>query len=304
MDSFPTLEALGFPARRSNHRGKWRAIYLEPMVGSGERLCIGVVAADAERAVVAGVEELERLACIYGDAAEAFIFASQIGLRSIEDRVSQEGIDSLTDWSGGLDGLTCGKVQLGAGESLEDIAHTGLMQCASLQLRAQRQRREGDNAVHSLAEQTSRRLEFLIRESAVGQHPGLESSFGKLFRIADNARPTRIGFIGKKIVANFSILVPGRIGSLVDVAKAKLWDLQTLKSDGKVDLFPRGDAVDFELLLHRVSPGDPLYSDRQLANVESAVLELEAEADKAKIRCRPMYSPLEIANFLVRKEAA
>lgn len=307
MDSFPTLETLGFSARRSNHRGKWRAIYLEPMVGSGERLCIGIVAQDADRAILAGVEQLDRLACVYGEAAAAFVFASQVALRSVEKRACQDGLESLSNWTSCMDGLQFGKVQLGAGESLEDIAHTGLMQCASLQLRAQKIDEEEQGVAASArgaTDHTSRRLELLVRDFAVGKRPGLEANFGKLFRVAENARPTRIGYIGTRIAANFGIVVPGHIGPLVNVAKAKLWDLSTLKSNKNDDMFPGAEQIDFELLLHSVSYDSPLYSERQLVQVEAALLALREEADKASIRCRTMYSPEEIANFLLQKEAA
>lgn len=306
MDTFPTLETLGFSARRSNHRGKWRAIYLEPMVGSGERLCIGVVAQDTDRAILAGVEQLSRLACVYGEAAQAFIYASQVALQSVEKRVCRDGLESLSDWTGCMDGLKFGKMQLGAGESLEDIAHTGLMQCASLHLRTQREEEGEDDVVASqgATDHTSRRLERLVRDYAVGKQPGLEANFGKLFSVAENARPTRIGFIGTRIAANFSIVVPGRISPLVGVAKAKLWDLSTLKSNGNDDLFSSAGHMEYELLLQSVSFDSPLYSERQLAQVESALLALREEADKANIRCRTMYSPEEIANFLLIKEAA
>lgn len=304
MNSFPTLESLGFPARRSSHRAFWAPIYLEPMVGSGERLCIGVVAGDNDTTIVLGVQNLERLACLYGEEANAFIFASQVALQSTEGKVRKEGIRSLAGWLGAMDGLAFGEIRAGAGTSLEDVAKTGLMQCASLLLQANNIGFEDNVVPFAHAETSLRRLENLVRDYVAARRPELMGSFGQLYRVSDKARPTRIGFIGTKLAANFGLLVPGRIGPLVDQAKAKLWDLTQLKSGSMLDMFTTVGDMEFELLLHRVSPQDPQYSDRQLFQVAAAVLELEEEADKASIRCRPMYSTLEIADFLLAKEAA
>jgi hypothetical protein len=303
MESFPTLESLGFPARRSNHCATWVPIYLEPMVGSGERLCIGIVAADTNQAIVLGTQGLERLACVYGEEAEAFVFASHIALRSTQTKVNKDGIRSLAGWRGGMEGLVFGAVRAGAGESLEDVAQTGLMQSASLLQTNQIDLSETGELI-ARAEPTSRRLETLIRDSVTAQRKDLYAAFGKLYQTSENTRPTRIGFVGRRLAANFSLLVPGRIAPLVDLAKAKLWDLSQLKSGAMADMFPQAEGMEFELLLHRVSPQDPQYNKRQITQVMAAVRTLEEEADKASIRCRPMYSTSEIAEFLLLREAA
>lgn len=305
MSSFPTLEALGFHARRSNHRAFWAPIYLETIVGSGERLCIGVAAADDKSTIVRGAEGLERLACVYGEEANVFIYASQVALDATERRL-REGIHSLPEWRGAMDGLMFGEVRAGAGESLDDVARTALIQCASL---LQRPREKAEDSAGNVvpfagADTTLRRLENLVRDTVSAVRPDLASSFGRLYRASDKARPTRIGFVGERFTANLGVLVPGRIEPLVNQAKARLWDLTQLKSGAMADLFPQADNMQFELLLHRVSEQDPQYTNRQLAQIAAAVLELEEEADKASIRCRPMYSAAAIADLLLAQEAA
>jgi len=60
----------------------------------------------------------------------------------------------------------------------------------------------------------------------------------------------------------------------------------------------------FELLINRIRQDDPHYSDRQVESVQEAVNELEMEADKKEIRCRPLESPDAIAQVIVEAEAA
>jgi hypothetical protein len=73
-------EALRFPPRLSNHRGEWVPIYLEPLPGSGELVCIGIVASDGQRVRTAQVSKLERLTCAYGVAAESFAWAGRLAM--------------------------------------------------------------------------------------------------------------------------------------------------------------------------------------------------------------------------------
>lgn len=297
-----TLESLGFSERRSNHYGLWAPIYMEPMVGSGERLCVGIVTADADRSIVYPVPTLERLVCIYGNEVEAFVLASRLALSATERHVAQYGISALEGWGGPVEGLTFGLIRSGAGSDLEDIARTGLMLCASLV--NQLSEEDEDEQVAANADGFSGRLEYLVKNAVIARRPDLQRAFGKSFSASDLARPARIGFAGTRLVANFGLIVPGKLSSLVSTAKAKLWDLKQLKSGALSGFFNDGDGLAYELLVHRTRDDDPQFTERQIRGMKAAVLELEEEADKVDIRCRPMDSPMAIAEFVLEKEAA
>lgn len=302
MQTFPSLESLGFAPRRSNHYASWLPLYLEPMVGSGERLCIGVVVADQETAHVCAVPSLERLICIYGQEASAFLLAGQLAIESVQKRVQKHGFQSLAEWKCPVEGLILGPSHLGAGENLKDVARTALMQCASLAARVSEEEDTVDSATR--ADRSMGRLEALVKDSVTAKCPELAKYFCATFHVSQNARATKIGYSGTKLVANFGLLLPGRLSPLVTTAKARLWDLEQLKSGVLSQLILDRNTREFELLLHRPRKDDPQYSDRQISSLEAACLELEEAADKAEIRCRPMYSPEEIANFVLTKEAA
>lgn len=302
MQSFPSLEALGFAPRRCNHYASWTPIYLEPMVGSGERLCIGVVVADQESVWVCAVPSLERLTCVYGQEASAFLLASQLAIESVQKRVQKNGLQSLLEWRSPVEGLVLGSPQVGAGENLKDVARTALMQCASLAARVSEEEETVESSTR--ADSSMGRLESLVKNSVTDKRPELAKYFAATFHVSQNARATRIGFSGTKLVANFGLLLPGRLSPLVTSAKARLWDLEQLKSRGLSQLVPDRNIREFELLLHRPRNDDPQYSERQINSLEAACLELEEAADKAEIRCRSLYSSEEIANFVLEKEAA
>jgi hypothetical protein len=296
------FEQIQFPIRRSNRKASWLPVYIEPVVGSGERLCIGVVVADSHEHVVVPVPALDRLACIYGDAAASLSNGAALAMMALRHRLSTEGTASLASLRVPLEGIFTGPVRTGAGESLEDIARTCLTQSASLVERAV----EEEDSVEA-AERTAlstRRLERLVQETVVSTRPDLANAFNKPFRITREARPMRVGFVGRRLAANFGLLVPGPLATLVNNAKAKLWDLEQLRTGTQAGIFQASSGMNFELLVHRARGDDPQYSDRQLKSVDAAVVELEEEADKVSIRCRPMTSPGQMAEFLLQQEAA
>src|SRR2546426_12509056 len=89
------FEQIRFPQRRSNRKALWLPVYIDPVVGSGERLCIGVVVADSREHLVVPVPALERLACIYGEAAAALSNGATLTFTALRDRLATEGTASL-----------------------------------------------------------------------------------------------------------------------------------------------------------------------------------------------------------------
>jgi hypothetical protein len=296
------IDNLEFPARRSTHKASWAPIYIEPMVGSGERICTAVIAGNESDFVLVPVPSLDRLSCLYGAQAKAVSFANEIALHAIREWVSGRGFGAIEKWSSPVEGVILGALRRGAGESLEDVARTGLLQCASLVEKLADE--EETTEAGARAEVSTRRLEKLVREEVVTARPDLHKRFDQQFRVNERARATRIGFTGNRLVANFGLLVPGQLANLVNNAKAKLWDLEQLRSGALAGMFPQSGTLSFELLLHRVRRDDPQYSERQITSIDEAGLELEAEADKVQIRTRQMTSPGAIATFVLEREAA
>jgi hypothetical protein len=225
-----------------------------------------------------------------------------MALNAIREWTAERGFADIEQWSSPVEGIVLGAIRRGAGETLEDVARAGLLQCASL---VEKLSEEEDTAeAGTRAEVSTRRLEKLVREAVIAARPDLLTRFDQQFRVSERARPTRIGFTGNRLVANFGLLIPGQLANLVNNAKAKLWDLEQLRTGALAGMFPHNNVSAFELLLYRVRRDDPQFSERQIAYVDEAAVELEAEADKVQIRARQMTSPDDIASFVLEREAA
>jgi hypothetical protein len=154
-----------------------------------------------------------------------------------------------------------------------------------------------------LAGLTARRLEAAVRDIVASVKPGLVPRFFQRYQVNQNARPMTIGFVGDKVVANFGLIVPQALSARVSNAKARLWDLASAREGVEAGWFGRGDDREFSLLVHHAAENDVQYSRRQLNSVKEALVELETEADKLELRCRPIVGPQEIANHLMQAEA-
>lgn len=132
MANSAKTEQLDFPPRNRQVEANWMPLYIEPMIGSGERLAIGVAVASQSEFLVVPVATLNRLRCVYGDDNDAIVFAAESAIDSITQSLTENGIGGLNDWSAPFEGILTGSVRVGAGESLEAIARQGIMLCSSL----------------------------------------------------------------------------------------------------------------------------------------------------------------------------
>lgn len=301
MPSLPSPQGFQFPPRRDAVKGQWAPLFIEPVVGSGERICIGIVAASEMETLLVPVAALDRLECLYGKGVDALMLASRVSLDYSRDLLSARKEEAFRIWKAPMDGVFIGPPVRSEGNSLEEIARNGMT--ASSSLVDKLTDAEGISEEQGTAI-TSNRLEELVKAKVVAVRPPLAERFRVHRKIRENARPAVIGFIGTRIAANFAMLMPGKLGSYVNLSKAKLWDLAQLREDvTRGDIFPN-TVNRFELLVYRPRTETPEYSLRQMNTLEEAVVELTAEADKVDIRCRSAVTHEEMASTLLEAEAA
>lgn len=310
-----------FPSRQSNHRGRWMPLYMEPIAGTGERICIGVAAQDQLATIVKSVDDLSRLACAYGDQAHAFAWAAQLALMEAQDRVSKDGLTSLAQWEHSIEGLSVGASREGAGRDLGDLASLALLQVSSLARTVYLGKEESfvegvadaltsfaDLVPYGVSRDAAPQLESQVKRLVVHREPRLRDHFGTVYRTSQAARPLRFGYVGRLLAANFASLTArtsSHASMQVDKAKARLWDLNQLKSGVLADSLPlKATSLSYELLVLR--PFERIRDIKMpLAKVvREAEEELTAEADKFDIRFRPLNSSDDIAREILKREAA
>jgi len=116
IDQFPPLP---------DYVASWQAIYMEPVVGSGERLAVAVIAFDADGCEVLVTMSESRLQALFG--AQAAGMATMIGIvAGAAQKHGQAG--HLDNFKSPLGGVVIGELREAMGDDRADV----LQQAASL----------------------------------------------------------------------------------------------------------------------------------------------------------------------------
>ena len=308
MNEIQVGPGLRFPARQATHEGQWLPVYLEPLPGSGERICIGVIATDGAAVEVAEVPELHRLQAVYGTATSSVLWAARLAMLEATALAKSAGLEGLRLLPSRMEGLHVGdEVRRGAGRNLSNLAAIALQQAspfASLKAIGY--------MVPDVDLQSSRPspLVAAIKSSVTSVRYDLRGSFQRSYKFAERTRPTVYGFVGRRLIANFASLGGTRavITNQVDTAKARLWDLKHLR-DGVLRDVLSGPMADRTFKLPVCPPVrrgfvPTVRDEANSSEVAEAGELLEREADRFDLRCRRLASANDAAHEIVSREAA
>ncbi|EPJ7982317.1 hypothetical protein L4Z68_001324 [Pseudomonas aeruginosa] len=107
------------------HEATWQAIYMEPVMCSGERITVAVIAFDRDGCEVLKVLTQPRLSALFGPQADAM--SSMIDM-VVEAASRQGATGSLEGFQSPLSGVSLGKPREALGDDRADV----LQQAASL----------------------------------------------------------------------------------------------------------------------------------------------------------------------------
>lgn len=287
-----------FPPRNDRVKASWRPIYIEPLIGSGERLTIGVAVWAENSFIVEQVEALNKLECLYGKANEGLDFAARESLRDLRNRLSHDGPDAFRAWKPPFSGVVFGEARGSKGATLEEIAMGALKMCSSIPIS-----KSDDNIVaarEEVSENRARhqRLLTLVRNYVKDQRPGLCDAFRK--RPGKGYRNPVIEFLGSRLAANFAILEPSGLNREITTAKAKILDLQWAR-EKMAEFGPQ----QYELLIFiSGTQVGPLYSEDKRAALIGSKEVLTEEGNNVGVICRYHESIDAIGQRILEGEVA
>lgn len=298
---------LHFPARQATHEGEWVPLYLEPLPGSGERICVGVIASDGADVQAAPAPELHRLQSVYGPATASLTWAAHLAMLEGAAIARSEGLGGLKALQSRIEGLHVGEeIRRGAGRDLPHLAAIALQQASPFAtLKA-----AGASVMEVPVRGRASPLVTAVKNSVIAVRGDLRDRFQRTYKLAERTRPTEYGFVGSRLILNFATLggAHSQVGTQVDNAKARLWDLKHLRDGVLSDAFaaPMLDR-EYALLLcppvHKGIRPKARHAASQEELSEASAL-LEQEADRFLLRCKRLASAHDAANEIVRREAA
>ncbi len=299
-----------FPSVERLIQARWAPVLLEPIVGSYERLVVGVAVVSGSGFHVESANALERLSCLFADNAERLIFAIQMSLEHLPGELARVGFDGLPQVRTATSNITLGEWREAEGASLRQIGIDWLRALSSLH-------REDSESVSLALELAAYDDESAVTRRRVPDSlPALVFGYVEQHRIdlanffssdirrgvqrrsSTRAHEVVIDFSGAHLTANFGTLKGSQIGTSVGQIKRRLWDLKVDRDRN------RGIARSHEMILQVPYPGDPQFTGRQHRQIESALHALEGQADQEELRLRPLRSVEEIGAFLLEREAA
>lgn len=240
-------------------KGSWHTIYLEPIVGSGERISVAVIAI-LESKVFRVIQAIrsELLDCLYGVQAENM----QAMIKWIIDsaRVEIERNGSIEAWKPPIDGVFIGVAVDAADDDIEGILRQAIRftsSLSSLALDADRDYEEDQPKRYS--ERWVRNIQDEIRR----KKPNLISNFSKKIKLSEANVLTSYGFLMDTYVSNFGLLIPSRMSSSINAVKARLFDLESLMKTSSLIKPDR-----YELVLGHPPFSDPTLTPRSADKLE------------------------------------
>jgi hypothetical protein len=307
----PTLSAAAFPAFQRSVRARWAPVIMEPIVGSFERLVIGVAAVSAEGFHLEMANALNRLECLYGSEADSLIYAVALMEEHLRDDLTRRALDALQDPKAAISGMSVGQCRDGEGENLAAIACSWLANLSSLY------RPASDAALDLLLQPANdpedvreavfgNPLPRQVMDYVIGRRERFAGYFnadikaGNKRRFAGRSHEVHIDFAGSRLVANFEALVPARISNSVTTIKRRLWDL-------KVERDRAPELVEWrkhEMLVQSPASNDLRFSIKQHQSIKEALQALEEQADQEQLRFVPLSSVIEIGDRILQVEAA
>ena len=277
---------------------EWMPIYLEPLSGSGERLTAAVASRTENGAFyVMRTFDSKKARCMYGEHAASVLGFVDLIVQSLNDHLEAGG--TLHTWQSPLrDGAVAGRISTGYGADVQSVARAGLMLASSLAVwRAPELEQEQIERTDDEAEEWTRQ----IREETVSLREAFAPRFLRKVPLRPGAPPTKIGYFGDRLAAQFGRLIPGRgLTNHRNRAKAYITDLQILR-DQEYGLITRPY---YELMLWLPPSDSPVYTQAQHEETKGAFAEMEAFGDKHDLRVEAMADSRAAVQRILRAEEA
>ncbi len=301
-----TATELNFPKIDNFIRARWAPVFLSPVLGSPERLVIAVAAVSDAAFHIEAANQLKRLECLYGRAAETALFAAEVALNELSAALAESGARALREGVVVFSGVTVGEVVEGEARSPQELARTWMRALSSLYRYDEPEPgREIVVDMEEAAAGIADRLPSLVLDHVKKIAPPLTSYFSDEIRSSRRRREhSRIAGIsidygGPQFVANFATLQASAKAHELDRIKRKMFDLKVRRDDDYGLLQTRLH----EMIIFTPPRDSPLINEKQIERLDEALEELGAQAQREEFGLQAMHEVSAIGERLLQAEA-
>jgi hypothetical protein len=262
-----------------SYRASWAPVFLEPIMGSGERLTVAILVSDAAGREVKRTVRDEVLKALYGSKRGHLSQMIDFVLAALR---SQGGESDPTI---PLTGFSLGAWQEASSRAERyGVWRQAVYRSCSMASLDDLDAQEDETS----AQEGTKQWQAQVRQSVVERRPELANSFNRDVQLISNGLPPRIGFLHEGKAANFATLRPNGISVSVGAARGKLYELVMVKREGTLT---RGAVI-----LGAPREDDLMYSEKALQAATRAIAELKHEASEDGLELVPAHSVPEAAD--------
>jgi len=265
----------------------WRALFWEPVAGTGERLMVGLVHGFKGQWAAQRIIRDDVLDSLYGKASADAKTLIDHALKTYA--VAAESTNDINTIGFSVAGLVPGEARFVRVDSLPELLQVAALLYSSLAQIDKFDEQEENDAPQ--AEEVNKRFSTEVRETVFARRPDLMYGFGKGGRLIAGGSLVKFGYFSPAVIVHFSVLHPVRQSASVRDARAKLWELSRAANLSRV---PRAGLI---TAIPRLD--DPSIGEHQRESIASNKLAIEREADGAEIRLYPVHNASEGAEQLI-----
>ncbi|WP_336971828.1 hypothetical protein [Alcaligenes sp. PF14] len=265
----------------------WRALFWEPVAGTGERLMVGLVYSFKGQWAAQRILRDDVLESLYGKASADVKTLIDHALKTYA--VAAEASNDIDTISFSVAGLIPSDARFVRVDSVSELLQVAALLYSSLAQIDKFDEQDENDAPQ--AEEVNKRFSTEVREAVISRRPDLMYGFGKGGRLTMGGALVKFGFFSPSVILHFSVLHPVRQSASVRDARAKLWELSRaanlsgIAKAGLITAIPRLD--------------DPSIGQHQRKSIASNQMAIEREADDAEIRLYPVHNASEGAEQLI-----
>lgn len=257
------------------HTAQWRAIYWEPVMQTGERICVGFLTLWDQQARAVLTLRPDLLVTLFGAAGQKVQVLLDRGFRLMNAQLG--GGRSLAEVTPPMSGLFFGEAEICHVNAYAELLQIAKLMSSSLSTLAEPDNPDAADEVDARPEQALPARQFVtrVRDLAVKRDVRVASCFNKDVALKSNRRLTRFGFMSDSLVAHFGLLQPSNIRNSVRMTRGLITELTLAeRASGRPSL----------LILGFPSLDSPTLGDKERLSVEDYKEELDMEAQEFKVR--------------------
>lgn len=237
-----TLPAAISPPTLPAPAGQWRAIYWEPVMATGERICVGFLTTWGGESKAVLTVRPDLLSTLFGAAGSKAQLLLERAVRLLNALLAESPAIGAAEPP--VTGLYFGPVEICHTNSYADLLQVGKLMSSSLSSLAEPDHPEAVEAGDSIGSepyQPARQFATRVRDLVIARDITLAGCFNKEAALMGAHRPMRFGFLSDSLAAQFGLLQPSKINSHVRMARGLIAELSLAKrASGRSSLLVLG----------------------------------------------------------------